>query len=542
MVWQGAALAQMTSEEAQLSRTVAFNIAPQSLASALMALGRQGGLQVVVDAPAVSGLLSSGLTGSMTVEPALQQVLAGSGLSYRFTNANTVAIERPGTVVAPGVTQLDPVNVQGAFPVPSQAMIDNLPPPYAGGQVATGGQLGLLGNRGVMDTPFNQTSYTAKKAQDQQAKTVRDVLIDDPSVRAWAAQGSIGIDNLRIRGLDGGSGANVAYGGLFGMTPIYSVMPEMAERIEVLKGPSALLNGMQPTGAIGGYINLVPKRAPAEPLTQVTADYISDAQFGGHVDVARRFGADGQFGARFNGVFRAGQTSVQYNSDQRALAVLGLDFRGESVRLSADLGFQNQYVGGVLSYLGVDPGVPLPWAPDANINQGQPWAFNHRKDIFGVVRAEVDLTERVTAYASFGAHDNRFEGLFAALTTATNFRGNAVGGAPSYFSQYRQFWTGEGGLRAQVDTGPIGHELALVATTYFNENGQNSVAGTPFATNFYNPTYIARPNLVVPAANKASQQILSGLALADTLTAANKRIQLRSVRASRGSLPTISTA
>lgn len=509
-------------QEAQAARTASFAIPAQSMSGALTDFGKQSGLQIVADPAAVAGRASSGVSGTMTAEEALQRLLAGTGIPYRFTSLNSVAV---GTTGSGSPMQLDPVNVQGAY-VPPQAMIDNLPPAYPGGLVATGGQLGLLGNRSVMDTPFNQTSYTAKKAQDQQAKTVRDVLIDDPSVRAWAAQGSIGIDNLRIRGFDGGSGASVAYGGLFGMTPVYSVMPEMAERIEVLKGPSALLNGMQPTGAIGGYINVVPKRAPAEPLTQVTADYISDAQFGGHVDVARRFGADGQFGARFNGVFRAGQTPVQYNSDQRALAVLGLDYRGESVRLSGDFGFQNQYVGGVLSYLGVNPGVQLPWAPDANINQGQPWAFNHRKDIFGVVRAEVDLTEHVTAYASFGAHDNRFEGLFAALTTATNFSGNAVGGSPSYFSQYRQFWTAEGGLRAQADTGPIGHELALVATTYFNENGQNSVAGTPFATNFYNPTFIARPNLVVPAANKASQQILSGLALADTLTAANKRIQL----------------
>ncbi|MCW5738514.1 MAG: TonB-dependent receptor, partial [Enhydrobacter sp.] len=334
----GATAQDRAAEIAQADRT--FDIPPQTLAGALAAFGQQSGMQVSVDAGLAQGIASPGASGTMSASQALERQLAGTGITYRITG-NTAMLQRvgqPGT--SGGAMQLDPVNVQGAFPVPSQAMIDNLPPAYAGGQVATGGQLGLLGNRGVMDTPFNQTSYTAKKAQDQQAKTVRDVLIDDPSVRAWAAQGSIGIDNLRIRGFDGASGASVAYGGLFGMTPIYSVMPEMAERIEVLKGPSALLNGMQPTGAIGGYINIVPKRAPSEPLTQVTADYVSDAQFGGHVDVARRFGADSQFGARFNGVFRAGQTPVQYNSDQRALAVLGLDYRGESVRLSADLGFQ----------------------------------------------------------------------------------------------------------------------------------------------------------------------------------------------------------
>ena len=100
----------------------------------------------------------------------------------------------------------------------------------------------------------------------------------------------------------------------------------------MLKGPSAMLNGMPPIGAIGGTINVVPKRAPDEPLTQFTANYVSASQFGGHADIARRFGADKQFGVRFNGVFRSGQTDVQCNSEQRALAALGLDFRGDHVR------------------------------------------------------------------------------------------------------------------------------------------------------------------------------------------------------------------
>ncbi len=185
-------------------------------------------------------------------------------------------------------------------------MIDNIPAPYAGGQVATGSQLGLLGNRDVMDTPFNQTSYTAKKAQDQQAKTIRDVLIDDPSVRSFYPDGSTGIDAMYIRGfsvLD-----PPMLGGLQGMAPYLSVMPEFAERVEVLKGPSAMLFGMPPGGSVGGTINLVAKRAGPDPLTQFTASYNSTAQFGGHVDIGRRVGPDKEVGVRLNGVYRAGQT------------------------------------------------------------------------------------------------------------------------------------------------------------------------------------------------------------------------------------------
>ncbi len=78
-------------------------------------------------------------------------------------------------------------------------MIGSLPAAYAGGQVASGSQVGLLGNRGVMDTPFNQTSYTAQTIQDQQARKLDDVFANDPSVRVTVPRLS-GFDQLNIRG------------------------------------------------------------------------------------------------------------------------------------------------------------------------------------------------------------------------------------------------------------------------------------------------------------------------------------------------------
>jgi len=519
-----------SAEEAGAGRLVAqvseaqrtFNIPAQSLATALNAFGRQAGIQVSVDASVARGVQTQGVRGTMTSQQALTQLLAGTGIAAQFTSDRDVLLTR-ATPGAAGALQLDPVQVQG-FAVPAQAVIDNIPPPYAGGQVATGSQIGLLGNRDVMDTPFNQTSYTAKKVQDQQAKTVRDALIDDPSVRSFYSDGTTGIDAMYIRGFS--IFDSPAFGGLQGIAPYLSVMPEMAERIEVLKGPSAMLFGMPPSGAIGGMVNIVPKRAGADPLTQFTATYNSSSQFGSHVDLARRLGSDKQFGVRVNGVYRAGPTEMEWNTDLRALALLGLDFRGERVRLSADFGYQYQFINGLIPFVALGAAVPLPWAPNARSNPGgQPWSTNERKDAFGVVRGEVDLTDRITAYASFGAHDYR-NGQFGVFNVAVNNASGTATTTPRTQNIYSTWLTGEFGIRGTADTGPIGHEFAVSATTLQQDQGASAVNGTAYATSIYNPSIVARPNLPNPAANKTASSTLSSIAIADTLTAADKRIQL----------------
>ena len=516
------AKAQTTEPRVTQASQRSFDIPAQPLNEALVEFGRQAGMSASADTTLTRSRRSAPIKGTMSWQQALSALLAGSGLTYRV-NGSIVTLEGPGQTS--GALQLDPIQVQGVFPVPPQAMIDNLPPAYAGGQVATGGQLGLLGNRPVMDTPFNQANYTAKKAQDQQAKTIRDVLVDNPSARQNRVDSGPLSDVITIRGFPVSSVA-YSYGGVYGLMSTMSPMVELAERVELLKGPSAMLNGIPPFGGIGGTINVVPKRAPDEAISQATAIYISPGQVGGHIDFARRFGDEKRFGVRANGVFRSGQTEVQYNSDERALASLGLDFRGERVRLAADLGFQHQYVGGQVAYLGLANNVALPWAPDARTNQGQQWSFSDRKDLFGVLRGEFDIADRLTAYANFGAHDARFTGLYASTVTINNFNGSATNTRTLGVSQYYSILTAQAGIRGEVDTGPINHQFVLDASTLQMESGTLSNAGPQFATNIYNPTYVPRPNVAIPNWAKDLTQGLSSLAIADTLSAANKRIQL----------------
>lgn len=499
-----------------------FNIPAQSLGPALGTFGQQSGRQITVDSAAVRGVSTSGVQGTMSVEEAMGRLLGGTGLSYSFTNATTITIQRSAPGAGSGIV-LDPVQVQGTT-VPQQALIDNLPPPYAGGQVATGGQLGFLGNRDVMDTPFNQTSYTAQNVQNQQARTVKEALIDNPAVRGFWNSSSGADDSVKIRGFKVGS-QDISFGGLYGVLPVFLIAAELPERIEVMNGPSAMLNGIPPGGSIGGSINLVPKRAPSQPLTEVTASYASAGQFGGAVDIGRRLGPDQSFGVRFNGAFRAGNTAIDRNAEQLGLASLGLDFRGDRVRISADFGYQYQLIQGLTGMPFLSAGVAVPSAPPAAGNFGQPWGFVQRQDVFGMVRAEIDVTENITGYLAYGMLDNRTSLLSGGYPTIVSQNGNFTS-RPFNESDYYNYRSAEVGVRALARTGPIDHEISINGTNFQREIGVVSNQGVLYNSNLYTPTFTANPNIASPAATKTAAGSLTSIGVADTLSAAEKRIQL----------------
>jgi iron complex outermembrane receptor protein len=96
-----------------------------------------------------------------------------------------------------------------------------LPPTYTGGQVATGGRVGLLGNKDFMETPLNAISYTEKFIQDKQAQDIQSVIAaTDPTVFTPGSTGML-TENYKLRGFNVSTN-DVALGGLYGMAPLLS--------------------------------------------------------------------------------------------------------------------------------------------------------------------------------------------------------------------------------------------------------------------------------------------------------------------------------
>ncbi|WP_456716320.1 TonB-dependent receptor [Bradyrhizobium sp. USDA 4353] len=417
------------------------------------------------------------------------------------------------------------------YVTPSTGTIGAPPSPYAGGQVATGGGLGLLGNRGVMDTPFNQTSFTSQLIQNQQARTIRDVLINDPSVRTVQAAGG-GADSLFIRGFYYDSG-DYGLNGLAGIAPYYSTGANFIERVELLKGPAALLNGMtvggtgaSSGGAVGGSVNLVTKHAPFEDITQLTTTYASKSQFGEQIDVSRRYGERKEWGVRLNSTYANGDTAWNRQHDEFGNAHLAVDYHGENVRVDADVGYQADQLNPPLRFFGVGPAVTsIPAPPAAGTNFQVPWAYYAPTDFFSTVKGEVDLNDRITAYAGFGYHDSNINYRYPSPTLASN--AGLLSGTPGSASETYKTFAGEAGLRMTADTGPINHAINVGYSITDRTYTQLLVVGKSATWSLYNePTNVALPGFSTLQGNQQVGADLWSIGASDTMSILNKRIQL----------------
>jgi iron complex outermembrane recepter protein len=502
-----------------------FDIPPQPLASALSSYAQVTGLRLAYPAGLAAARRSPGVSGSLEPRDALLRLLAGTGLAPREADGGAVTLvalpEAAPRSAEDGAVQLPEVQVIDNAG-PRNGIIGSPPPAYAGGQVATGGQLGLLGNRGVMDTPFSQTNYTSRTLQDQQARTVTDVLANDPSARVTWSEMSY-TSAPYIRGFPVSSW-DFSLNGLFGVVPGLAFSADSAERVEVLRGPSALLNGMPPLGSVGGTINIVPKRAGDEPITRLTTTYMSRSQFGGQIDVGRRFGDDRQWGARFNGTYRNGDISTDRQSQELGSAVLGLDYRGERVRLSLDLGYQKQNVESPLRPTYLATGIAVPKAPKATANWFQPWTYAHVDDWYGALRGEVDLTEDWTAYGAVGGRQNRSY-LLSGFATIRNAAGDLTE-APYNFPVYHDSDSQELGLRGRFATGFVSHGVALTADRIHDESGSLFPVVATISSNLYNPTFIPVPSYARLTPPRTSEVELTSFGFADTMSVLEERVQL----------------
>lgn len=522
-------IAQAQQQTAQ--RQFTFNIPAKPVPQAVNDIGRVTGLSVVFRENRAITANGNPVRGSLTAQQALSALLAGTGLTYRFSNATTVQIFDPAASAANGAAiasdgslVLDTITVQG------QAINNwDAPPVYPGGQVARGGQLGILGNVDVMNAPFSQTSYTEKYLKDQQATNLREALVADPSVRVDSSADGM-TDSFNIRGfgaLAAGSQERTINGVPGVGSSSYRIPVELYERVEVLKGPSAFLSGTTDKTTMGGTINVVTKRATSKPINSVTFGYMSNKNLGTHIDFGRRWGDNNEFGIRANGVFHDGEANRPSVDRRTGAGAIALDYRGERLRTSLDIIYQNSQVigSGPLVFLDFEPGVPKP--PKASRSYVPTNATDKANELTIISQSEFDLTPNWMLFSSVGYHsqNSRVAGVATGLVNNSGYAAYRPDATDVGYKQSDLSF--QGGIRGQFNTGWFEHSVTAFGSTHSRDNGSIEYGSYPIGPlDIYNPDFTyARtfPKLRIPTTQERS---FNSAGISDTISVLDGRAKL----------------
>lgn len=166
-------------------------------------------------------------------------------------------------------------------------------------------ELGPLGTRAWIDTPYSSTTVTQPMIKNQQAKSVAELLKYSPSTQ-MQARGGMDVGRPQSRGMQGSVVANSRLDGL-NIVSTTAFPVEMLERLDVLNSLTGALYG---PASPAGQFNFVAKRPTPQPLREVTFGYQSRSAFSGHVDLGGHLDDDNTFGYRINALNEEGKAAL----------------------------------------------------------------------------------------------------------------------------------------------------------------------------------------------------------------------------------------
>lgn len=221
---------------------IKFELPAGSLETVLAGFQKLSGIQVIISESGMRALPSGGVSGLYTPDQALQEILKHTGVSYRYTEPNTVTLE---ILATPGAVDIYDT---------ARAQIDS--PKYT---------------EPLLDTPQTISVIPRQVIEEQGATTLRDVLRNVPGLTITAGEGGTPAgDNLTLRGF---SARNDIYvDGVRDLSP-QSRDPFNLEEVTVIKGPGSVYTGR---GSAGGSINLINKTPGVKRAFSGTVDFGTD--------------------------------------------------------------------------------------------------------------------------------------------------------------------------------------------------------------------------------------------------------------------------
>lgn len=246
----------------------------------------------------------------------------------------------------------------------------------------------------IMDVPSTVNVVTREVLDLQGADGVYDALRNTAGVTRQQNGGETW-DQLVIRGIGVENRTNYRLNGSMPVLNFSQIPMEDKERVEVLKGASALYYGFT---SPSGIVNFVTKRAGAQPVTTVGMEVDQYGTALATVDLGRRFGDEQQYGLRVNAAGGAlGSYLNGVDDGERSFLSAAFDWRVNSrLTLKLDVEYDHRKTTeqvGVNLPTAVNGVITLPQTVDPKKLVGPDWSTFEAETRNVQVRADYVLND-----------------------------------------------------------------------------------------------------------------------------------------------------
>ncbi|WP_341987984.1 TonB-dependent siderophore receptor [Azorhizobium sp. AG788] len=289
---------------------VAFAIPAGPLGPALTQWADATGFKVLYSSEVVRNLRTNGISGVLGPDQALARLLAGTGLTSNFTGATTVAIRRATDIVpvasgaSDGAIALDPIDVQGDGTF---------------GYIATRSDAGTKTSTPLIETPRSISVVTQKEMEDRAVQSVPQAVQYTAGVTTGAFGYDPRFDQIYIRGFAETTLGDYRDGlrQFAGAYTTFATEPYGLERIDVVKGPAAVLYGQSTPG---GIIDRISKLPTSMQIREVVGQVGTFGHLEADFDIGGPGDTNKNFLYRIVGVGKTGETNYNIADDALMLA------------------------------------------------------------------------------------------------------------------------------------------------------------------------------------------------------------------------------
>lgn len=354
-------------------------------------------------------------------------------------------------------------------------------------------EAGTFRGTNIMDVPSTVNVIT-KEALDLQAATgTYDALRNTAGVTKQQNGGETW-DQLVIRGIEVQNRTNYRLNGSLPLMNFSQVPLEDKERVEVLKGASALYYGFT---SPAGIINYVTKRPTNEPMA--TVGLMMD-QYGSAItsaDVSERFGEEKQVGVRVNA---AGGSLGSYLDDvdngNRSFVSMALDWQvSDRLTIKADVEYDRRKVteqAGIALPKAVNGVITLPHTVDPKNLVGPDSSKFETETTNVLLRSDYALSDTWSLGLEAGRAKTERERNLATFTFSNPQATTLNTGAGMVRVNHQEYEYTSDLLRAElygvVNTWDIQHDFTF-GTSYTEKNQKplSSSTSATIAQNLYAP-------------------------------------------------------